>query len=86
MNIRIWECKCTQIHIFKKVYAGVKPAFLGKVKDSRLKEIIEKCILPASVRPSAEELSTFPCQIRQKSCISCTYFEIEESAQFRQEI
>lgn len=57
MNIRIWECKCTQIHIFKKVYAGVKPAFLGKVKDSRLKEIIEKCILPASVRPSAEELS-----------------------------
>ncbi|KAK6778979.1 hypothetical protein RDI58_025697 [Solanum bulbocastanum] len=49
------ECS-TQVHIFNKLYAGVKPASLGKVKDSRLNEIIDKCMLPVSVRPSAEEL------------------------------
>ncbi|KAJ8534501.1 hypothetical protein K7X08_016229 [Anisodus acutangulus] len=49
------ECN-NRIHIFKKVHTGVKPASLGKVKDSRVKDIIEKCLLPVSVRPSAEEL------------------------------
>lgn len=49
------ECS-SGIQIFKKVYTGVKPASLEKVEDSRLKDIIEKCMLPMSVRPSAEEL------------------------------
>ncbi|XP_004248110.1 serine/threonine-protein kinase WNK8 [Solanum lycopersicum] len=53
------ECS-SGIQIFKKVYTGVKPASLGKVKDSRLKDIIEKCMLPMSVRPSAEELLKDP--------------------------
>ncbi|XP_060178371.1 serine/threonine-protein kinase WNK8-like [Lycium barbarum] len=53
------ECS-TPIHIFKKVYTGVKPASLGKVKDSRVKDIIEKCMLPVSIRPSAEELLKDP--------------------------
>lgn len=49
------ECE-TLVQIFKKVYTGVKPVSLEKVNDLRLKEIIEKCMLPASVRPSAKEL------------------------------
>ncbi|XP_059298078.1 serine/threonine-protein kinase WNK8-like [Lycium ferocissimum] len=53
------ECS-TPIHIFKKVYTGIKPASLGKVKDSRVKDIIEKCMLPMSDRPSAEELLKDP--------------------------
>ncbi|KAH0723792.1 hypothetical protein KY289_006836 [Solanum tuberosum] len=53
------ECS-NGIQIFKKVYTGVMPASLGKVKDSRLKDIIEKCMLPMSVRPSAEELLKDP--------------------------
>ncbi|KAJ8570384.1 hypothetical protein K7X08_037356 [Anisodus acutangulus] len=53
------ECN-NRIHIFKKVYTGVKPASLAKVKDSRVKDIIEKCLLPVSVRPSAEELLKDP--------------------------
>ncbi|XP_060202852.1 serine/threonine-protein kinase WNK8-like [Lycium barbarum] len=53
------ECS-TQIQIFKKVYTGVKPKSLGKVKDSRVKDIIEKCMLPMSDRPSAEELLKDP--------------------------
>ncbi|KAH0660087.1 hypothetical protein KY290_029648 [Solanum tuberosum] len=53
------ECS-NQMHIFKKVYTGVKPVSLGKVKDYRVKDIIEKCMLPMSVRPSAEELLKDP--------------------------
>ncbi|TMW95085.1 hypothetical protein EJD97_009398, partial [Solanum chilense] len=53
--------KCSnQMHIFKKVYTGVKPVSLGNVKDYRVRDIIEKCILPMSVRPSAEELLKDP--------------------------
>ncbi|KAK4356697.1 hypothetical protein RND71_025668 [Anisodus tanguticus] len=53
------ECS-NQIQIFKKVYTGVKPKSLGQVKDSRVKDIIEKCMLPMSVRPYAEELLKYP--------------------------
>ncbi|XP_055807744.1 serine/threonine-protein kinase WNK8-like [Solanum dulcamara] len=53
------ECS-NGIQIFKKVYTGVKPTSLRKVKDSRLKDIIEKCMLPMSIRPSAEELLKDP--------------------------
>nr|XP_009598271.2 serine/threonine-protein kinase WNK8-like [Nicotiana tomentosiformis] len=54
------ECN-NQGQILRKVYiTGEKPASLGKVKDSRVKDIIEKCLLPMSVRPSAEELLDDP--------------------------
>ncbi|XP_004233686.1 serine/threonine-protein kinase WNK8-like [Solanum lycopersicum] len=53
------ECR-NQMHTFKKVYTGVKPVSLGNVKDYRVRDIIEKCILPMSVRPSAEELLKDP--------------------------
>ncbi|KAL0371097.1 UNVERIFIED_CONTAM: Serine/threonine-protein kinase WNK8 [Sesamum angustifolium] len=46
--------------IFKKVISAIKPAALGKVKDPKVKEIIEKCLLPASLRPSAVELLKDP--------------------------
>ncbi|PIM97749.1 MEKK [Handroanthus impetiginosus] len=52
--------ECTNGQIFKKVYSGKKPVALGKVKDVDLKEIIEKCLLPASLRPSAMELLNDP--------------------------
>ncbi|GFQ07799.1 probable serine/threonine-protein kinase wnk6 [Phtheirospermum japonicum] len=54
-------CECTNpAQIFKKVTTGVKPSTLAKVKDSEVKEIIEKCLLPASMRPSALELLKDP--------------------------
>ncbi|KAF3679494.1 putative serine/threonine-protein kinase WNK7 [Capsicum annuum] len=53
------ECS-SGIQIFKKVYTGVKPASLDKVKDSKVKGIIERCLLPMSLRPSAEELLKDP--------------------------
>ncbi|KAK4407414.1 Serine/threonine-protein kinase WNK8 [Sesamum angolense] len=53
--------ECTNpAQIFKKVISGIKPAALGKVKDPKVKEIIEKCLLPASLRPSAVELLKDP--------------------------
>ncbi|KAL0419559.1 UNVERIFIED_CONTAM: Serine/threonine-protein kinase WNK8 [Sesamum radiatum] len=48
------------VDIFKKVISAIKPAALGKVKDPEVKEIIEKCLLPASLRPSAVELLKDP--------------------------
>ncbi|KAK4482424.1 hypothetical protein RD792_009579 [Penstemon davidsonii] len=49
--------ECTNpAQIFKKVSSGIKPIALEKVKDFEVKQIIEKCLLPASVRPSAFEL------------------------------
>ncbi|KAL6563915.1 hypothetical protein OROHE_005160 [Orobanche hederae] len=54
-------CECTNpAQIFKKVTMGVKPAALAKVKDPEVKEIIEKCLLPVSLRPSALELLRDP--------------------------
>ncbi|KAG8374546.1 hypothetical protein BUALT_Bualt10G0006400 [Buddleja alternifolia] len=49
------ECK-NQAQIYKKVTSGIKPAALGKVKDSELRQFIEKCLAPASMRLSAAEL------------------------------
>ncbi|PHT91837.1 hypothetical protein T459_06950 [Capsicum annuum] len=53
------ECS-NQMQVFKKVFSGLKPASLGQVKDSGVRDIIEKCLLPVSVRPSAEELLKDP--------------------------
>ncbi|KAI3449977.1 hypothetical protein Pfo_006642 [Paulownia fortunei] len=53
--------ECTNpAQIFKKVSTGTRPASLEKVKDPEVKEIIEKCLLPASLRPSAMELLKDP--------------------------
>ncbi|XP_011080357.1 serine/threonine-protein kinase WNK8-like [Sesamum indicum] len=53
--------ECTNpAQIFKKVTSGIKPAALGKVQDPQVKEIIERCFLPASLRPSAVELLKDP--------------------------
>jgi len=39
---------------------GIKPASLNKVTDPQIKEFIEKCLVPASERLSAEELLKDP--------------------------
>ncbi|XP_021748204.1 probable serine/threonine-protein kinase WNK10 isoform X3 [Chenopodium quinoa] len=49
------ECK-NPAQIFKKVTSGIKPASLAKVKDLRMKEFIEKCLVPVSERLPAKEL------------------------------
>lgn len=49
------ECK-NPAQIYKKVISGIKPASLGKVSDSDIKEFIEKCLVPASERLPAKEL------------------------------
>lgn len=53
------ECK-NPAQIFKKVTSGIKPASLAKVKDPRMKEFIEKCLVPASERLPAKELLKDP--------------------------
>ncbi|CAJ2649627.1 unnamed protein product [Trifolium pratense] len=53
--------ECTNpAQIFKKVTSGIKPASLNKVSDPQIKEFIEKCLVPASERLSAEELLKDP--------------------------
>ncbi|XP_045788221.1 probable serine/threonine-protein kinase WNK4 isoform X2 [Trifolium pratense] len=53
--------ECTNpAQIFKKVTSGIKPANLNKVSDPQIKEFIEKCLVPASQRLSAEELLNDP--------------------------
>ncbi|KAJ6307923.1 hypothetical protein OIU76_017662 [Salix suchowensis] len=53
------ECK-NPAQIYKKVTSGIKPASLGKVNDHQVKEFIEKCLVPASVRLSAIDLLKDP--------------------------
>ncbi|XP_014524139.1 probable serine/threonine-protein kinase WNK10 isoform X2 [Vigna radiata var. radiata] len=53
------ECK-NPAQIFKKVTSGIKPASLNKVSDPQIREFIEKCLVPASERLSAEELLKDP--------------------------
>ncbi|XVF51242.1 hypothetical protein PTKIN_Ptkin04bG0168700 [Pterospermum kingtungense] len=53
------ECK-NPAQIYKKVTSGIKPASLGKVKDPQVKQFIEKCLLPASMRLPAAELLKDP--------------------------
>ncbi|GMJ00462.1 EMF1-Interacting Protein 1, with no lysine (K) kinase 8 [Hibiscus trionum] len=49
------ECK-NPAQIYKKVTSGIKPASLGKVNDPQIRQFIEKCLLPASMRLPAVEL------------------------------
>ncbi|EPS64377.1 hypothetical protein M569_10402 [Genlisea aurea] len=64
LEMSTFECpysECTnQGQIFKKVSSGILPRALGKVDDPEVKEIIEKCLLPADSRPSAAELLKHP--------------------------
>ncbi|KAK4492386.1 hypothetical protein RD792_003191 [Penstemon davidsonii] len=53
------ECK-NIAQFIKKLKYGNKPSILKKVKDHEVKEIIEKCLLPALSRPSALELLNDP--------------------------
>ncbi|XVF10334.1 hypothetical protein REPUB_Repub07fG0173700 [Reevesia pubescens] len=53
------ECK-NPAQIYKKVTSGIKPASLGKVNDPQVKQFIEKCLLPASMRLPAMELLKDP--------------------------
>ncbi|MCL7035094.1 hypothetical protein MKW94_024404 [Papaver nudicaule] len=53
------ECTTTA-QIFKKVTKGIKPASLAKVNDPQVKEFIEKCLAPASIRLPAKELLKDP--------------------------
>ncbi|KAJ1280558.1 hypothetical protein BS78_04G242400 [Paspalum vaginatum] len=53
--------ECTNpAQIFKKVSTGVKPAALAKISDPQVKRFIEKCLVPASERSSAQELLQDP--------------------------
>ncbi|CAI9092177.1 OLC1v1027357C1 [Oldenlandia corymbosa var. corymbosa] len=53
--------ECNNVaQIFKKVTTGVKPLSLGKLQDPQMKALIDKCLLPASQRPSAAELLKDP--------------------------
>ncbi|KAF2298045.1 hypothetical protein GH714_007936 [Hevea brasiliensis] len=53
------ECK-NPAQIYKKVTSGVKPASLGKVSDPQVKQFIEKCLVPVSMRLTASELLKDP--------------------------
>ncbi|KAM0046296.1 putative protein kinase WNK-NRBP family [Helianthus debilis subsp. tardiflorus] len=53
------ECR-NPAHIYKKVISGIKPAALSKVEDLQAKELIEKCLVPASQRLPAKELLKDP--------------------------
>ncbi|XP_022761915.1 probable serine/threonine-protein kinase WNK10 isoform X1 [Durio zibethinus] len=53
------ECK-NPAQIYKKVTSDIKPASLAKVNDPQVKQFIEKCLLPASMRLPAVELLKDP--------------------------
>lgn len=53
------ECK-NPAQIYKKVTSGIKPASLSKVSDPKVKEFIEKCLVPAHERLPAKELLRDP--------------------------
>ncbi|KAK9668438.1 hypothetical protein RND81_13G060700 [Saponaria officinalis] len=53
------ECK-NPAQIFKKVTSGIKPVGLSRVSDPQMKAFIEKCLVVASLRPSAGDLLQDP--------------------------
>ncbi|XP_024014569.1 serine/threonine-protein kinase WNK8 isoform X2 [Eutrema salsugineum] len=53
------ECR-NQAQIYKKVTSGIRPQSLSRVDDPQVRQFIEKCLLPASSRPNALELSMDP--------------------------
>ncbi|TVU41937.1 hypothetical protein EJB05_15497 [Eragrostis curvula] len=48
------------VQIYKKVTSGIKPAALHKVSDPAVRRFIERCLAPATRRPSAVELLNDP--------------------------
>ncbi|KAL3647556.1 hypothetical protein CASFOL_008524 [Castilleja foliolosa] len=75
-------CECTNpAQIFKKVTMGVKPPTLAKVEDFEVKGIIEKCLLPASMRPSALELLKDPFFSSGKNSMDIEMNIIEDQSQ-----
>ncbi|XP_068305407.1 serine/threonine-protein kinase WNK8-like isoform X1 [Pyrus communis] len=66
------ECK-NPAQIYKKVTSGVKPASLNKVDNPQVKEFIEKCLVPASMRLSAVELLKDPFlapdNLKEPNCV-----------------
>ncbi|CAO2819312.1 unnamed protein product [Amaranthus hypochondriacus] len=53
--------ECHGVHeIYDKVIRGEKPASLDTIMNLEMKEFIEKCLVSASTRPSAEELLNDP--------------------------
>ncbi|GMH28835.1 hypothetical protein Nepgr_030678 [Nepenthes gracilis] len=61
------ECK-NLAQIYKKVTSGIKPASLSKVTDPQVKQFIEKCLLPASMRSPAVELLKDPFFLTGNPC------------------
>ncbi|XP_068331563.1 serine/threonine-protein kinase WNK8-like [Pyrus communis] len=53
------ECK-NLAQIYAKVTSGVKPASLSKVDNPQIKQFMEKCLVPVSMRLSAVELLKDP--------------------------
>lgn len=62
------ECR-NPAQIYKKVTSGVKPAALSRVSDTEMKYFIEKCLVPASSRPSAEALLKDPFLASSSSAV-----------------
>ncbi|PHU20662.1 putative serine/threonine-protein kinase WNK1 [Capsicum chinense] len=73
------ECS-NQMQVFKKVFGDVKPASLGQVKDSGVRDIIEKCLLPVSVRPSAKELLKDPFFLYRDASSKLEAFALDVSS------
>ena len=49
-----------ELFSFFLLFKGVKPASLHKVKDSQVKQFIEKCLVPAHLRMRASQLLKDP--------------------------
>ncbi|KAM1035144.1 hypothetical protein ACFX2I_038362 [Malus domestica] len=66
------ECK-NPAQIYKKVTSGVKPASLSKVDNPQVKQFIEKCLVPSSMRLSAVELLKDPFlatdNLKEPNCV-----------------
>ncbi|CAN6713311.1 unnamed protein product [Malus baccata var. baccata] len=66
------ECK-NPAQIYKKVTSGVKPASLSKVDNPQVKQFIEKCLVPSSMRLSVVELLKDPFlatgNLKEPNCV-----------------
>ncbi|XP_065858501.1 serine/threonine-protein kinase WNK8 isoform X2 [Euphorbia lathyris] len=69
------ECR-NPAQIYKKVTSGIKPASLSKVNDPQVKQFIEKCLVPASMRMPASELlkDPFLATVSSKEPVSPSQF------------
>ncbi|GLJ45679.1 hypothetical protein SUGI_0961420 [Cryptomeria japonica] len=57
VTIEIPYSECSSVaQVYKKVTSGRMPTSLGKVLDPQVRQLIEKCLAPRMVRPSAAEL------------------------------